>query len=332
MHDLAQTWAQIARNPSSSSASIAPHIGAVVALESQTSRQASDVLPGFVAIDQVMAGSGYLSAAYAPFGVSPAGNGVPAMTHPDGEARLRERWQLLQKIDHLRANGALGKNAADMTGYYDSAKTLIDSPDASRLFTFTPDDHTRYGATPFGDSLVVARNLIAARRGTRFVQVTLPGWDHHSTIYTSLPLQMRTFDPAFAALLGDLAATPGSESGKTQLDETLVVVLGEFGRTVGPLNNTGGRDHFLRMSIVMAGGGVRGGRAIGKTDARGAAAVEYGWSANRDVRPEDVTSTIYSALGIDYTTVRRDAPLGRIFEYVPSAKDGVYGAVEEVFG
>src|ERR1051325_7584181 len=142
---------------------------------------------------------------------------------------------------------------------------------------------------------------------------------------------MRVFDPAFGALLNDLASTPGSESGKTQLDETLVVVLGEFGRTVGALNGQKGRDHFLRMSIVMAGGGVRGG-VIGKTDERGAGAAEYGWSANRDVRPEDVTSTIYSALGIDYTTVRKDDPLGRGFEYVPSAKDGVYGAVEEVFG
>jgi hypothetical protein len=333
VHELAQTWAQIGRNPGSSSASIAPHIGAVVALEAQASRQPSDVLPGFVAMNQLMAGSGYLPAKYAPFGVSPTANGVPAMSHPDGAARLRERWQLLQKIDHLRADAALGKNAGDMAGFYDSAKTLIDSPEASRLFTFTPDDHTRYGATSFGDSLVVARNLINARRGTRFVQVTLGGWDHHSDIYSAvgLPGQMRIFDPAFAALLSDLASTPGSQSGKTQLDETLVVVLGEFGRTVGPLNAAAGRDHFLRMSIVMAGGGVRGGRAIGKTDSRGASAVEYGWSANRDVRPEDVTSTIYSALGIDYTTVRNDAPLGRIFEYVPSAKDGVYGAVDEVF-
>ncbi|HKO55457.1 MAG TPA: DUF1501 domain-containing protein [Thermoanaerobaculia bacterium] len=331
VHDLAQTWAQIARNPGSSSGSIAPHIGAVVALEAQTSRQTADVLPGFVAMSQVMAGSGYLPSQYAPFGVSPAVNGVPAMIHPDGADRLRERWQLLQKVDHLRTGGALGKNASDMAGFYDSAKTLIDSPEASRLFTFTPDDHVRYGATPFGDSLVVARNLINARRGTRFVQVTLDGWDNHSQIYTALPSQMRIFDPAFAALLGDLAATPGSQSGKTQLDETLVVVLGEFGRTVGPLNNASGRDHFLRMSVVMAGGGVRGGRAIGKTDARGASAVEYGWSANRDVRPEDVTSTIYSALGIDYTTIRRDAPLGRIFEYVPLANEGRYGAVDELF-
>ncbi|HEV7922714.1 MAG TPA: DUF1501 domain-containing protein, partial [Thermoanaerobaculia bacterium] len=332
VHGLAQTWAQIARNPGSASGSFAPHIGAVVALEAQVSRRAGDVLPGFVAMNQVMAGSGYLPSQYAPFEVSSGANGVPAISHPDGEARLHERWQLLERLDRERSSPTLGKNAADMSGFYDSAKQLIDSPDASRLFSFTPEDHTRYGETPFGDSLAVARNLITARRGTRFVQVTLAGWDHHSLIYTALPAQMRIFDPAFGALLSDLAATPGSESGKTQLDETLVVVLGEFGRTVGPLNASKGRDHHLRMSIVMAGGGVRGGRAIGKTDERGISAVEYGWSGNRDIRPEDVTATIYSALGIDYTIVRRDAPLGRVFEYVPFAKEGTYGAVSEMFG
>jgi uncharacterized protein (DUF1501 family) len=142
---------------------------------------------------------------------------------------------------------------------------------------------------------------------------------------------MRTFDPAYAALLTDLAATPGSQSGKTLLDETVVVVLGEFGRTVGALNAQGGRDHFLRMSMVFAGGGTRGGSVIGTTDDAGRNAIEFGWAGNRDVRPEDITSTIYSALGIDYTTVRRDDPLNRGFEYVPFAKDGTYGPINELF-
>ncbi|HEV8269085.1 MAG TPA: DUF1501 domain-containing protein, partial [Thermoanaerobaculia bacterium] len=119
--------------------------------------------------------------------------------------------------------------------------------------------------------------------------------------------------------------------GRTLLDETLVVVFGEFGRTVGPLNNLEGRDHFLRMLIVFAGGGVRGGRVLGKTDEKGADLVESGWSENRDIRPEDIAATVYSALGIDYTTVRHDDPLGRGFEYVPFAKDGVYKAVDELF-
>ena len=335
VHNLAQEWVQIARNPGGATGSIAPHIGAVVSLESQLSRQASDILPGFVSINQVMAGSGYLAAKYAPFGVTPSQNGLAALTHPYGAARLSDRWGLLQTIDPERKNGALGRNADDMGTFYGQAKTLVDSPDVNALFSYKTDEFARYGSTSFGASLIVARNLVNARRGTRFVQSTLGGWDHHSNIYAktgqSLYTQMKTFDPAYAALLADLAAMPGAQSGKTLLDETLVVVLGEFGRTTGALNAQQGRDHFLRMSIVFAGGGVRGGNVIGKTDAAGANAVEFGIAANRDVRPEDVASTIYSAIGIDYTTVRHDDPLNRGFEYVPFAKDGQYGPVNELF-
>ncbi|HET7710401.1 MAG TPA: DUF1501 domain-containing protein [Thermoanaerobaculia bacterium] len=334
VHGLAQTWAQISRNPGGATGRIAPHIGAVVALETQQQRQESDVLPGFVSINQVVAGSGYLPAQYAPFGVAPSATGLAALTHPDGTVRLNERWALSQSLDPERRDGTLGRNSMDMASFYDQAKRLIDTPDINRVFTFNTEERSRYGSTGFGDSLIVARNLIASRRGTRFVQVTMGGWDHHSNIYAannSLISQMRTFDPAFAALLGDLATTPGVDPAKSLLDETMVLVLGEFGRTTGALNQQQGRDHFLRMSVVFAGGGVRGGRIIGKTNDLGSAAVDYGWSGKRDVRPEDVTSTIYSALGIDYTTIRRDDPLGRGFEYVPFAKDGLYSPINELF-
>jgi uncharacterized protein (DUF1501 family) len=129
----------------------------------------------------------------------------------------------------------------------------------------------------------------------------------------------------------DMSTMPGQTPGKTLLDETLIVIIGEFGRTVGPLNNQRGRDHYLRNSYVFAGGGTRGGRVIGKTDANGDKVLEYQWSANRDVRPEDVTCTLYSALGIDFTTIRNDDPLGRGFEYVPGARDGHYASIEELW-
>jgi len=76
---------------------------------------------------------------------------------------------------------------------------------------------------------------------------------------------------------------------------------------------------------------VRGGKIIGKTDPLGDKVLDYQWSAQRDVRPEDVTCTIYSALGIDYTKVRSDDPLGTGFPYVPFAKDGVYRPIDELF-
>ncbi len=335
VHNLATTWAQISRNPSGALGNVAPHIGSVIALETQKTRQIGDVLPGFVSLNaQAGVGAGYLPAQYAPFRVQPSATGIATLSHPEGTARYEERWKLLHSIDAERTSGSLGKTTLDMNSFYTQGKQLVDSPALGKLFTYTPDERLRYGSTGFGDSLVIARNLVAARRGTRFVQVTLNGWDHHNNIYAtqgnSIFTQTAQFDPAFGALLTDLAATPG-ENGKTLLEDTMVVVIGEFGRTVGALNNQGGRDHHLRMSVVFAGGGVRGGRAIGQTDERGDRIKEFGWSANRDVRPEDVTCTIYSALGIDYTTVRTDDPLGRGFEYVPFAKDGGYKPIEELF-
>lgn len=336
VHGLAQQWAQISRNPTGALGSVAPHMGAVVAIESQAARKPNEILPGFISLNSnATIGAGYLPAKYAPFSVQPSTSGLTTLNHPDGAARLSERWSLINKIDAARSDGRLGRLSLDMKDFYDQAKVLVDSPEINQLFTYTNDESTRYGGTSFGNSMVIAKKLVASQRGTRFVQVTQGGWDHHSGIYdtegNSLFSQCLTFDPAFGALIGDMAAAPGSVEGKTLLDETLVVVLAEFGRTVGVLNNQGGRDHFLRMSVVFAGGGVKGGKVIGKTDANGDKAIEYGWVAQRDVRPEDVTATIYSALGIDYTTVRRDDPLGRGFEYVPFAKDGLYQPISELF-
>jgi uncharacterized protein DUF1501 len=331
VHQLGQVWAQIARNPGGATGAIAPHMGAVVALESQAARTPADVLPGFIALN---AGSiptcGYLPAKYAPFGVTTDESGLSTLAHPEGADRFTRRWDLLHQLDANRTSGALGKPSLDMNDFYDQAKTLMEAPGVNALFTYDDAEHARYGSSTFGDSLVVARNLVASNKGTRFVQVTLGGWDHHSDIYDkdaaqSIYAQSAELDAGLAGLLADLEAMK-------LLDSTLVVLASEFGRTVGALNGQGGRDHYLRNSVVFAGGGTKGGRAIGKTDATGANVVEYGWAPNRDVRPEDVTCTIYSALGIDYTKIRNDDPLGRGFEYVPFATEGHYAPIEELWG
>lgn len=330
VHQLAVTWAQISRNPSGATGAIAPHMGAVVALESQVARTAGDVLPGFIALNSgTIPTSGYLPATYAPFGVTAAATGLATLSHPEGAARFARRSDLLQKLDCCRESGSLGKPAADMHDFYEQARTLMEAPGVNALFSFNQEERQRYGSTAFGDSLIVARNLAAAKKGTRFIQTTLGGWDHHSDIYNrdaalSIYAQCRDLDAGLSALLSDLATM-------NILDETLVVVTGEFGRTTGPLNGQRGRDHFLRQSFVFAGGGVRGGRILGKTDARGVEAVDFGWSHKRDVRPEDVTATIYSALGIDYTKVRNDDPLGRGFEYVPVINGERYYPIEELW-
>ena len=105
---------------------------------------------------------------------------------------------------------------------------------------------------------------------------------------------------------------PGSGGG-TKLDETLIVVKGEFGRTVGNITDRQGRDHYFVHSTLIAGGGVRGGHVLGKTTPDGAYVDDPGWSEQRPVYAEDIAATIYSALGINYTTVRHDDPLGRGF-------------------
>ena len=330
VHQLGQTWAQIARNPGGATGAIAPHIGAVVALESQAARTPADVLPGFIALNSGgIPTCGYLPAKYAPFGVTTDANGLSTLSHPEGATRFTRRWDLLHQLDAARATGLLGKASMDMNDFYDQSKVLMDAPGIDALFSFSETEHAAYGSSNFGDSLIVARNLVASGKGTRFVQATMGGWDHHSDIYDhnaaqSLYVQCAELYNALGALLTDLTTM-------NLLDDTLVVVVSEFGRTVGPLSGQGGRDHYLRNSSVFAGGGTAGGRVIGKTDSDGDAIVEYGWSAARDVRTEDIAATIYSALGIDYTTVRTDDPLGRGFEYVPEAKDGAYQPIDELW-
>lgn len=344
VHGLGQTWAQVARNPTGATGSIAPNIGSVVALELEAKRAATDVMPGFMALNSGTAieGAGYLPSTFSPFSIQPANQadqGLPSLTHPD-PGRFTARYADLEKIDaQLRAGNPLGKQGSDAALFYAQAKTLMDAgadPEFAKIFMYTTDEATRYGGTAFGNSCNVARKVLAARRGTRFVQITQGGWDMHNNIYAdagnTMYSQGTIIDAGIANLLVDLKATPGETAGKTLLDETLVFIAGEFGRTVGALNGQAGRDHFMRTSVVLAGGGIKGGQVIGATDATGANLKESGWSENREARPEDLASTVYSALGIDWTTVRTDDPLGRGFEYIPYAKDGVYKPIDVLFG
>jgi uncharacterized protein (DUF1501 family) len=112
----------------------------------------------------------------------------------------------------------------------------------------------------------------------------------------------------------------------------MVVMAGEFGRTVGPVTAAGGRDHLPQQFAFFAGGGIKGGNIIGATNASGSDVANYGWSQNRYVYAEDIEATIYSAMGIDWTTVRHDDPLGRGFEYVPTTGPVQFYPVNELWG
>jgi hypothetical protein len=329
VHDLARTWVQIGRNPVSGLAKIAPHIGSVVSLELGAGRSA--ILPAFVSLN---AGSGpdqgYLPPDHAPFYVSPGGNGLANTRHNDGQATFERRYALLQDIDAPNRGGAaeLGFSIDEMASFNLSARKLMYNPEVDGVFTFDQATRTAYGATGFGNACITARNLLRAKMGTRFIQITMGGWDMHANIYTpnaGLQALTRQFDAGVGALLADLKSDG-------LLDETLVIAMGEFGRTVGAPNGQAGRDHFLQQSVLMAGGGIRGNRALGKTDETAQVTTEPGWSVDRDFRAEDLEATIYSALGIDWTTVRHDDPLGRGFEYVPTNQGVQYSPIHELWG
>ena len=340
VHGLGQTWLQIARNPTGATGSEAPNMGSIAALELDPQRGATDVLPAFLSLNTQagLSGAGYFSSTFSPFVVQPTATGLPSLTHPDGPARFGTRWNDLVGLDSaLRTGQPLGKDASDAVNFYNQAKVLMDSPDVNGLFSYSSMDSARYGNSAFGNSCLVAKQVLAAGRGARFVMVSVGGWDMHSAIYdkaagTNLYTQAGQLDPAVGSLLADLKSTPGKAPGKTLFDETLVVVAGEFGRTVGTLNGQAGRDHFAINSALFAGGGVKGGQVIGATDATGGTITDSGVSGRTELRAEDIACTVYSALGIDWTTVRHDDPLGRGFEYVPYAKDGVYAPIDRLFG
>jgi uncharacterized protein (DUF1501 family) len=243
---------------------------------------------------------------------------------------FNRRFALLQDIDgeHRTGSGALGGSVDEVASFNLSARKLMYNADVDRVFTFDQNQRAAYGNTGFGNACIAARNLLRARMGTRFVQISLGGWDMHSNIYTAnagLQALTRTFDNGLGALLADLQSDG-------LLDETLVIAMGEFGRTIGAPNGQAGRDHFLQQAVLIAGARIRGNRAIGSTDSRGERTAEPGWSMDRDIRAEDIEATIYSALGIDWTTVRRDDPLGRGFEYVPTNQGIQYGPIRELWG
>jgi uncharacterized protein (DUF1501 family) len=116
----------------------------------------------------------------------------------------------------------------------------------------------------------------------------------------------------------DLSKIPSKGNPqKTLLDETLIVCMGEFGRTPGDTNVGHGRDHFpATYSALFVGGGVKPGRAIGASDAVGAKIIDFGWDKKAPIRIENVAATIYSALGIDWGKIVQGTPSGRPFYYV----------------
>src|SRR3989475_8945571 len=337
VHALLQNWNQIARNPTSATGKIAPNVGSVVALELESQRRSNQKLPGFVSLNGggSLAGQGYFSGKYAPFDVTPAAGGIANLANPDGEAAFTTRYNMLTAADGSLRNApsSYGVKLEEMADFYSSARNMMYDSAVAHAFRFAASDQQKYGNSAFGNACLTARNVLWADLGTRYVEITLGGWDNHTNIYApnrGIYPSARQLDAGLANLLADLSVIPGAGGG-SKLDETLVVVKGEFGRTVGNITGAQGRDHYFVHSALIAGGGIRGGRVLGKTTADGAYVEDPGWSEGRPVYAEDIAASIYSALGINYTTTRHDDPLGRGFEYIPTNTAYVGKPIVELF-
>jgi uncharacterized protein (DUF1501 family) len=223
---------------------------------------------------------------------------------------------------------SLGKNAADYQTFYNEARKLRFDPKWVEVFKTSKEEKTRYGEDKLGMGCLMAKNLIAADAGTHFVYVYGGDiWDHHGGMFdrgsrNNLYVTSIGFDKAMSSLLEDLSKMPGSKPGKTLLDETLILATSEFGRTPD-MNPAKGTDHYpLVYSQFWAGGGVKGGRAIGKTDEMAAKVVDTGWDHRQQPWMDNAVATIYSALGIDWLKKFTNTPSGRQYEYVQSAPLG----------
>jgi uncharacterized protein (DUF1501 family) len=269
-----------------------PSYGAVLSKELGS----KNGLPAFVVIPEkdLSAEAGFLGSSYDPFVTGNPNTksfSVKDLTLPLGLTleEARARAQLLKTLDDGFRNVEQSPVIESMDEFYRKAFELISSPAAKKAFDINeePDKlRDNYGRTAVGQGALLARRLIES--GVRLSTVFQGGYDTHVDHERSTKPLLADFDQAFAALLDDLEQ-------RGLLETTLLLVIGDFGRTP-KINFSGGRDHWPRnFSVALAGAGIQGGRVIGQSDSRA------GEPTDRPVSIEDLGATIYKALGIDYT-------------------------------
>ncbi len=275
-----------------------PSLGSVAAYE----RQAPHGLPSYFSMPSMSRSGGpnFLGAKYAPFVVANDPN------HKDfrvrdvelprdlAETRFQSRRDLRHLIDRLPRYD--DPQVADPVAGYDEnveqGYNLVTTPEAQKAFDIHSEPaelRDAYGRNGFGQRALMARRLVEA--GVPFVTIVDGGWDHHADLFGALRTRLPSWDQTVATLINDL-------DQRGLLETTMVIALGEFGRTpkISTLKgqSKAGRDHWASaMSILFAGGGSRGGQIIGATDRHGHAAIE------RVLSPENYVSTVYRKLGID---------------------------------
>ncbi len=288
-----------------------PSLGSVVSRELGH----RGALPPYINLPHPMGagGPGFYGAEHAPFVIE------ADPTQPDFEVkdlqppgrlsneRLNLRQRLLAGVEKLERDRNQGR-AAELSTYYEKAYQLVTSPEAKRAFDIHAEPtevRDRYGRTQLGQCALLARRLVEG--GCRFVGVDAPGWDVHFNCFPSLQTDLIPYaDRAFSTLVTDL-----EERGL--LDETLVIMMGEMGRTPR-VNARAGRDHWsMAQTIIMAGGGVKPGQVIGATD-------KHASSVTSDiVTVSDFLRTVNRLMGIDADRTYL-GPLGRPVPIVDGGK------------
>jgi hypothetical protein len=346
VHLRGQYYVQAGRQLNVAFAPEIPSIGSVVAAELESRRRASDTFPSYVSFNlstnQVGAlSTGFLPPRFSVFDLNPE-EAVKGMTLDQKATELlEERWRLLAGLRELQKErmASLGRTVGGFEDFSVTAKNLLTDVRWPQAFRVSEEERNRYGNTSVGLSCILARNLLKQDAGTHYIHICHNGWDHHKSIWdkqakTNHYMLIKEMDPAAASLIEDLGATPSSAvPGKTLLDETLVVIMGEFGRTPGTLNFMAGRDHHKHCFPAMfAGAGVKGGQVLGASDSQGWKCAETGWKHKVQPRIENVVATMYSALGIDWAKEVHNTPSGRTYTYVDPLGANGYIPTDELSG
>jgi len=243
-------------------------------------------------------GANYLGQVYDPFETEGDPNqkdfAVRNLELPPGLSidRLDNRRTLLRNLDALRRTGDAKEQFDAMDRFEQKAYELVTGADVRRAFDLSSESEKlrdRYGRNTWGQSTLLARRL--AEAGVTFTTVLMAGWDHHWNLKGGMEEYLPKLDAAVATLFEDLAS-------RGLLEKVCVVVFGEFSRTPrmndGSGQGTPGRDHWGNsMSVVMGGGGLKGGVVVGSTDAKGEVPVD------RPLTPQDFHATLYRVLGVD---------------------------------
>jgi hypothetical protein len=274
-----------------------PSIGSIVSAELGRPEWP---MPNFVSIGNRSYGAGFLGARHQPLVVNDPARGVQNLRPSVDNREFGDRVGLLEQMEQGFFRTYQAPTIGDHRTTYHRAVQLMRSREAKAFDISLEPAAVReaYGHTRFGEGCLLARRLVEV--GVPFIEVTLPGWDTHQNNTERVQKLSAQADPAMAALIHDLKS-------RGLLDNTLVVWMGEFGRTP-KINKRGakpGRDHYPRAwSTVLMGGGIRGGQVIGRTDKEGAVVED------RPISAIDFMATICKVLGIDYTK-QNSTPIGR---------------------